>query len=648
MSDSSNPELIIEIVPSRDGFKKAFKQGENEAKKSGQKIGENIEEGISSRKNPIDSISTKIAGLGPLAVAAGISIAAGLFSSEAIAASVRQEQAVSRTENSLRRIGQYSNQTSNELQAYASQIQAATRFGDEFILEQLAMAQGMGASVDQSKLAVSAATDLATALNMDLGSAVRNITKTLSGQKGELGELIPALRGLSAEQLKSGEGIKLISQLYQGFAKRDAQDFGAALDRNKNSLGDFLEGLGSFVTRSELAKDIVNGLNVALDYYAKKLNQASKVEPPTVEQLNSEINENIKQIEVLKNKLKTLPKYNDFQRKVMGYGGLEDQSAIIEKELEKLALKDIELQQKKLAVENGIKQQKAIKDKAARDKEIADEKEKNDKILANLAANGFSQLLTADEYYKQRTSALDDALKNNLLTESQYHRLSLQAQRDYESQKESEKIKSEIAPLDGEGFFSGFMASQSQFDATTKKTTKDLGRAWTAFGQTAKRGIGDGLGQGFAALGEALVTGENAFDAFTKAFLGSLGQMMIQQGTAFILQGLGFSVIPGLQASGGTLLAAGAGLTIAGGALTALSGGASKPTTTQAAADYSSSGSDISGADISSNDIEEREEVAPIFNLHMDGILTTDKESAAKMMVDVINDLKRDTGYGLA
>lgn len=93
-------------------------------------------------------------------------------------------------------------------------------------------------------------------------------------------------------------------------------------------------------------------------------------------------------------------------------------------------------------------------------------------------------------------------------------------------------------------------------------------------GKSILQGVGQGTSQAFAAFGSALAKGENAFDAFVKSFLSALGQMMIQQGAAFILQGLGFSVIPGLQASGGTLIATGAALSALGGVLTAVGGGA--------------------------------------------------------------------------
>jgi len=119
------------------------------------------------------------------------------------------------------------------------------------------------------------------------------------------------------------------------------------------------------------------------------------------------------------------------------------------------------------------------------------------------------------------------------------------------------------------GLGTGFAATQKQIQSGAVKVAKSA-----AFvGQSIKRGIGQGIGAGFGAFGKALVEGENALGAFAKAFLGTLGQMMIQQGTAFILQGLGFSVIPGLQGNGATLIAAGAGLATLGGVLTAIGGG---------------------------------------------------------------------------
>lgn len=194
----------------------------------------------------VSSIKNLVAGLGIYFTGRAI-----LGAIESVTqASARQQDAVNSLNSSLRRIGQYSEGASRELQNYASQLQSVTRFGDEAIIEQMAFAQSMGATAEQSKVIVAAATDMSSALKIDLNSAVRNIAKTLGGFAGELGEVIPALKNLTAEQLRAGAGVELLAQMYRGMAQRDLMTFSGAVQWLENLFGDLQESLGNFITSS--------------------------------------------------------------------------------------------------------------------------------------------------------------------------------------------------------------------------------------------------------------------------------------------------------------------------------------------------------------------------------------------------------------
>lgn len=104
------------------------------------------------------------------------------------------------------------------------------------------------------------------------------------------------------------------------------------------------------------------------------------------------------------------------------------------------------------------------------------------------------------------------------------------------------------------------------FANTYKVTAKDIAKA-------SIDGIGKGAGAGFAAMGAALVNGENALEAFGKAFLASMGQAMVGLGTRFILEGIAWSLNPATPGIGGPLIGAGVALSVAGGALGAIGGG---------------------------------------------------------------------------
>lgn len=117
------------------------------------------------------------------------------------------------------------------------------------------------------------------------------------------------------------------------------------------------------------------------------------------------------------------------------------------------------------------------------------------------------------------------------------------------------------------------------FTAEWKKAAGTVQQHVATMARTIQTGLVNGVANGFAAIGKALVTGENLFAAFGKAVLASFGQVLIQLGTQTLAVGLLMSNVPflfGLQ--GAAAVAAGIGMIIAGGALTAVaSGGGGAP-----------------------------------------------------------------------
>ena len=166
----------------------------------------------------------------PLTALAGVSVAAANT----------QLQAEAKLLNALR--GREDVQ--QRLIAQAGELQSRTTLGDEAIIEQQAYLAALGLSEKQIGDTIEAAAQLSTALNMDLGSAVRNLAKTYGGMTGKLGEGIPALRNLTKEQLQAGEAIKYVNDNYKGFAETAAQTGAGPLIQLKNTLGDIAEQFG--------------------------------------------------------------------------------------------------------------------------------------------------------------------------------------------------------------------------------------------------------------------------------------------------------------------------------------------------------------------------------------------------------------------
>lgn len=151
----------------------------------------------------------------------------------------------------------------------AAELQSRTIYGDEVIIEQQAFLAALGLTEQQIGSTINAAIQLSAALGIDLNSAVRNLAKTYSGLAGELGESIPALRNLTAEEMKAGGAIAYVNDNYKGFAETAAQTGMGPLQQLKNTLGDLAEQFGTILV------PIIQKLAAKLKEIAERFQQLS-------------------------------------------------------------------------------------------------------------------------------------------------------------------------------------------------------------------------------------------------------------------------------------------------------------------------------------------------------------------------------------
>ena len=148
-----------------------------------------------------------------------------------------QEQAEKKLEVAL-------GKTSTALLDQASALQKVSTHGDEAIIAQQAFLASLKFSEDQIKTIIPVAIDLAAATGISLESAVRNTSKTFSGLAGELGELVPQLRDLTQEEMRAGEAVKVLGELFEGQAAEQADTMAFALNQAEMASGDLAEAIG--------------------------------------------------------------------------------------------------------------------------------------------------------------------------------------------------------------------------------------------------------------------------------------------------------------------------------------------------------------------------------------------------------------------
>ena len=166
-------------------------------------------------------------------------------------------------------------------------------------------------------------------------------------------------------------------------------------------------------------------------------------------------------------------------------------------------------------------------------------------------------------------------------------------------------------------------------------------------GQNLRNGIGSAAGGAFAEFGKALANGENAAEAFAKSFISSIGQVAVQQGTSYILQGIALTFVPGYEATGTALIGAGAALAAFGGSISAVAGGGAAGAGAGAGADATNTTEPNSLVSplTEPEDIEARE-TGPRVQLVVQGDIL-DSEQTGNRILDILNKNFSDSGGSL-
>lgn len=134
--------------------------------------------------------------------------------------------------------------TSTALLAQAAAIQKTTVYADDAVIKVQAYAAALGHSEAQVGKMTTAAVGLAAGLGIGLDQAMSMLHKSTLGASKGLGQLVPGVKELTKEQLKSGAAIDLVTAKFSGYAEAMAKTGTGPLEQFKNRFGDLMEQFG--------------------------------------------------------------------------------------------------------------------------------------------------------------------------------------------------------------------------------------------------------------------------------------------------------------------------------------------------------------------------------------------------------------------
>jgi hypothetical protein len=242
MSDNAvDLEILLQVKDALNALKDFSANAEKETKKS---------------QSAFDSLKKVAVGL--VAVFAAKEVLD--FFGGGIEAANAQEQAMALLSQQMELTGSYSDEAAKSFADFADSMEKSTKYGDDVIVGQLAVAKSFGISNDAAQDLVKAATELSAVTGDSLDSSVKKLGLTYSGVTGKLDEQVPALKGLTKEALASGEAIKIITDRFGGSAAAEINTFAGATLQAKNAFGNFQESFGTAIIQNKAVVAAIKGV----------------------------------------------------------------------------------------------------------------------------------------------------------------------------------------------------------------------------------------------------------------------------------------------------------------------------------------------------------------------------------------------------
>lgn len=566
-------KIVLQIEVDERGIKSSAGNIEGVFDKLGQNIGKNFGAGI----------GTAISGLTASFLGLGAAVGGAFAFKELISAGAEAEASINKLNQALRSAGVFSASTSDEFRAYATQIQATTTINDEHIQSLLSLSLTYAKTTDQAKEITSAAIELSAALGVDLETATKQLGQSLDGTAGRLGELVPQLKTLTAEQLKSGEALRVVQERFGGSAQAQTQTYTGSITQLKNAFGEVTEQLGLFIVQQPLLTSAIKSSTKFFQDITQSLDDFKNSGKQTAEGFSADIRLTENRIKSLRDQLDALSKagFNsqnlfDFTSKQAELDKLTNRVKQLDDQNEKLFQNELRRGSTKTSIGLGGPTQAEIAQQVGFQKELDQ---------SRLQGANLQIALLQAVRDQSNASEIDEALANErrLLVDQQFQITKTGLEEQFRSGQiasqdqfnalvvQSEINKNlQIAAID-EQERQRVEANQAFTRTKIGNDLKSLAGTTAQLSTKITNTFGVGIAGAFEKFGAALATGKNAFAEFGKALIGILGDMAIQYGTFLLLSGLG-----GLFVSGGASASSipfGIALIALGGALKALSGG---------------------------------------------------------------------------
>lgn len=591
-------EIEFDIVAKFNTIEGQLKKLEDSASQTGKKLDQSLADGFEKR------IKTSFSSIAKAAAVAGAAIIAslGYALAKSVEAAGEEQDAINRLNQSLANAGTFSQQASQDILDFATQLQATTTIADDAAIGMVALARNFARSNEEAVKLTQAAVELSAATGIGLEQAVEGLGKSLTGNAGRLAQQVPLLKAFSEEQLKAGKALDAVLARFGGSAAAQVNTFNGAFAQLKNTFGDFQEAIGNLIVKSP-------GLVAAFRFISQTIMQLTK----SLSDLGNS-NEDVFGA--------FLQKAVDVTNFLVGIFG-----PIIEVIINRIGQLARALGALAAAFVQFVTGEFAAAATTFQEGVVTEIFDLNDEVLKTSGTEAAQSFLGGLSNAIATAPPLTEDFKNNV----------------------NNNI---VAPMDDAVKSVNFF--DEVYNAVANRVAISSQKITVAFKQVKQamfQNLVTGVQSAFSSIGSALVKGENVFAAFGKAILGMFGDIALQLGQFYLLLGIGnLWLNPGAAAG---QIAAGIGLSILGGALKALAGGggggASAPST-------ASTGGGVGGGGFSSGvgdsamglNEPERQDPGTQVAVNIQGNVLGDKRTLGREIAQALNEAFESDGAIIA
>lgn len=514
----ADEKVVLEITLDDGSIKKVF----GNIRRDGEDAAKGIEQSIGSKlTSSFFSVRTAIVG----AIAA---IGGAAAFKEIVNAGLESEKAWRDFNVALGSTGQFTKQTSEAFQAYASSLEMVVGVQDEVIASGAALLLNVGRlSSTELPRVTTAALDLAAALQIGPEQAFQLVAKAASGSVEALGRY-----GIKIdENIPKGERfaavLGIIESRFAGQGAAASQTFEGALSRASIAFSNITEALGLLVTKSPAAVAVlnviantVNGFSVSLEKLGKGGDVFGELIKKSLEFGQSVITWVVRPLEIAGNI--GIVFVNGFMT------GLNA-------------------------------------------------------VLSGLGRVAQGVLMVLDSLGMEVSSRVNNAVNN--FTENSQQRMDEFAfstaeaftvvnQTPLSDQLDGFNMKLMEATVNSQTASVSIANSMRQASVASATAASDMQKNVASINAAFRNQLANGISSAIQSFTKSLVLGQGGFENFAKSMLGIAGDMAIQLGTMFIASGISIELLQKTPATAGLSIAvAGAALVAVGTVLKAVSGG---------------------------------------------------------------------------